>query len=97
MHGSIWHLAGDADALLPRYDALLADIGTENMSMHLCLRAPDGLVIVDTCPSQEAFASFVTGEQFRDALQRHGLPFPDRLDDFPVHIAVSDGRVLAEA
>ena len=86
MHASIWHFAGDPDDLLRRYDAMLADIPPENMQLHLCLRAPDGIVLVDTCPSPEAFVAFAEGP-FTALRRRHGLPDPDRLEDFPVHRA----------
>lgn len=95
MHASIWHIGGDPDALLVRYDAVLADLPEPDMALHLCLRAPDGLVIVDTCPSEEAFRSFIAGEWFGELLARHGLPYPDRLDDFPVHIAIGAGTRVA--
>jgi hypothetical protein len=55
MHASLWRFAGDPDELLRRYDAMLADIPSENMRLHLCLRADDGIVLVDTCPSREVF------------------------------------------
>jgi len=35
MHASIWRLHGDPKELLPRYDALVADIPRENMRLHL--------------------------------------------------------------
>ena len=92
MHASIWKIPGDPANLLDRYDALLAEMPTANMQMHLCLRAADGIVIVDTCPSRQAFQEFTGSETFRTALERHGLPFPSQLDDFPVHAAIIDGR-----
>jgi hypothetical protein len=90
MHASVWRFAGDPDELLGAYDAMLAEIPPANMRLHLCLRAPDGIVIVDTCPSREAFESFIAG--FRALRERHGLPEPERLEDFPVHAAFTDGR-----
>ena len=60
------------------------------MRLHLCMRAPDGVVLVDTCPSPEAFDGFVQG--FADLRARHGFPEPERLDDFPVHAAFVDGE-----
>jgi hypothetical protein len=91
MHASITHFPGDPDALLARYDALLAEVPTESVPAHLCLRAPDGIVVVDTCPSEEAFRSFHLGDTFRTMCERHGLPAPDRVDDFPVHVAIAGG------
>ena len=90
MHGSIWRFSGDPDDLLRRYDAMLADVPAENLQLHLCLSAPDGIVIVDTCPSREVFEDFATGP-FRALRERHGLPEPEALEDHPVHVAFMDG------
>jgi hypothetical protein len=97
MHASIWKLQGNPADLLDRYDALLAEMPTANMRLHLCLRASDGIVIVDTCPSRQVFQEFTSSEIFSGMLERHGLPFPSRLDDFPVHAAIIDGRHAPEA
>ena len=53
MHASIWKFHGDADELLRRYDAMLEEIPRARMRLHVCLRAPDGIVLVDTCPTTE--------------------------------------------
>ena len=97
MHASISHFPGNPSDLQERYDALLAEIPTGNIQLHLCLRAPDGLVVVDTCPSEEAFEAFHHGEAFRALRARHGLPDPDRVDDFPVHFAAANGSAVALA
>ena len=76
MHASTWKFTGNTDDLARRYDALLDEMPTTEFIAHLCLRAPDGIVIVDTCPTREAFEAFATGEGFRSALRRHGLPDP---------------------
>jgi hypothetical protein len=55
------------------------------------MRASDGIVLVDTCPSREVYEQFSTDEAFRALRRRHGLPEPDLLEDFPVHAAVVDG------
>ena len=75
MHASISTFRGDPDDLLARYDAMAAEIPAANLSFHMCLRADDGIVVVDTCPSREAFAAFYAGP-FRALLARHGLPEP---------------------
>jgi hypothetical protein len=92
MHASIWKFAGDPDELLARYDAMVAEIPQANLVLHMCLRADDGIVLIDTCPSAEVFAAFVQSEGFRALRARHGLPEPDRVDDFPVHRAFVDGQ-----
>jgi hypothetical protein len=92
MHASIWKFTGDPDDLVRRYDALLAEMPTEAFIAHLCLRAPDGMLIVDTCPNREAFEAFATGDHFAGARRRHGLPDPIELRDYPVHRAYAGGR-----
>jgi len=98
MHASIWRFAGDPDELVSRYDAMIAEVPAASMRLHLCLRAADGIVLVDTCPSREVFEAFSAGDEFRGLRERHGLPDPERVEDFPVHAAFIDGgRRAAEA
>jgi hypothetical protein len=91
MHASIWKFTGDPDDLAQRYDALIAELPTNEFIAHLCLRAPDGLVVFDVCPTQAAFEAFSTGPNFREARRRHGIPDPTELHDYPVHDAFVDG------
>jgi hypothetical protein len=84
MHASIWRFRGDPDDLLRRYYAMVAEIPHASMRLHLCLRADDGIAIVDTCPSKAAFEAFSHGP-FRALRARHGLPEPELLEDFQVH------------
>lgn len=93
MHASIWKFRGDPEELLGRYDAMAAEIPAVNMRLHLCLRACDGIVLVDTCPSRDAFEQFAGGSVFRALRERHGLPEPENVEDFPVHRAFVDGDV----
>ena len=58
MHASVWRFRGDPDDLLRRYDAMVAEIPAASMRLHLCLRASDGMVLVDTCPSRAVFEEF---------------------------------------
>jgi hypothetical protein len=92
VHASIWKFAGDPDELVARYDAMVAEIPAANLTLHLCLRAEDGIILVDTCPSAEVFRAFVAGDAFAALRARHGLPEPESLDDHPVHRAFVDGR-----
>ena len=95
MHGSIWHMKGDPDELLRSYERMLTELPAQNMRLHLCMRAPDGIVIVDTCPSQDVFDAFFAGEGFRALRMRYGLPDPESVEDFPVHTAFIDGARTA--
>lgn len=94
MHASIWKFTGDPDDLVRRWDALLAEIPPFSLGLHLCLRGTDGITVLDTCPSSEAFEAFAGGEHFRSLRERHGLPEPARVDDFPVHVAIVDGSAV---
>jgi hypothetical protein len=91
MHASIWRFAGDPEELLRRYDAMIAEIPRASLHLQLCLRAADGIVLVDTCPSREVFEAFSASDEFRGLRERHGLPDPDHLEDFPVHAAYVGG------
>lgn len=94
MHASIWHFRGDPDDLLARYDAMRVEIPDERLHLHACLRAGGGLIIVDACPTKEAYDAFVASEWLTDLLVRHGLPAPE-LADYPVHAAFAGGRPVA--
>lgn len=91
MYASIWTVPGDPDDLVGRYDALRGEIPDASLRFHACLRAPDGIVVVDTCPTREAFQEFRDSEWFADLCRRHGLPAP-RMTGYPVHAAFSGGR-----
>jgi hypothetical protein len=92
MHASIWRFSGDPEELLAGYEAMLTEIPAANMRLHLCLREDDGIVLVDTCPSKEVFDGFFAGEGFRTLRERHGLPDPILVEDFPVHLAFVEGK-----
>jgi hypothetical protein len=92
MHASIQRFKGDPDALLTSYDALLGDFPVGDFWAQLCLRADDGIIVIDTCPTKQIFDAFVSGEQFRAALARHGLPEPE-VEDFPVHAGILRGQL----
>ena len=59
-------------------DALAAKNPSGSMRLQLCLRAADGIVLIDTCPSKETFESFVSSGWLRELRQRAGLPEPHR-------------------
>jgi hypothetical protein len=97
MHASISKFTGDPDDLLRRYDAMVAEVPQDILRMHLCLRAPEGIVIVDTCPSKAAYDEFIDSGTYRAMRERHGMPDPVALDDYPVHVAFLDGAKDAQA
>jgi hypothetical protein len=91
MHISIWRFQGDPDELLRSYERILSEIPPQVMVMHACLRAPDGLVLIDSCPTKADLDSFANG-RFVELRRRHGLPDPVVVEDFPLHAGFLDGR-----
>ena len=94
VHASIWKFSGDPDVLLARYDAMLAELGAGNLRLHLCLRADDGILMLDAAPSKAAFEALADGDAFRELRERHGLPAPAAVDDYAVHLAYAGGSAL---
>ena len=92
MHASIWKFNGDPDALLASYEAMLSEIPAASLELQLCLRAPDGILLVDTCPSREVFEAFAAGPEFAALRARHGMPEPESVQDHPVAVALVGGR-----
>jgi hypothetical protein len=95
MHASIWKFRGDPDELLRSYDSMVKEIPRGSMKLHLCLRAEDGIVLVDTCPTREAFDAFVANPDVRMLRERHRLPEPESIEDFPVAVAFVAGQAVA--
>ena len=96
MHASVWTFRGDPGQLLRSYDAIAAEI-QPGVALHVCMRMPDGIVFVDTCPDRDAFTRFVASDDFRALRERHGLPDPERIDDYPVHAAIVEGARVGTA
>ena len=93
MHASITTYRGEPDDLIERYEAMLAGVPTAGFRVHLCLRADDGIVVVDTCPSREVFLAFAAGP-LAELRRAHGLPDPASVQDYPVHAAFAEGTRL---
>jgi hypothetical protein len=64
------------------------------MRLQLCLRAPDGILLVDTCPTEEDANALVADPAFRELLAHHGLPAPEPVTLFSVHRAIVEGQAL---
>jgi hypothetical protein len=82
MYASIWKFEGDPDRLAAAYAAFIAELPPPEL--QLALRAPDGLVVVDTCATRDAFVAFTSDPWVHAALERHGLGLPTELDGYPV-------------
>jgi hypothetical protein len=71
-----YHSDGDPDALMAGYWRLRDAIPTSSLRLHVCIRRPAGITVLDMCPSETAFASFSTGASFVEARRAAGLPEP---------------------
>ena len=95
MHCSVWRFTGDPDDLERRYLALMADVPETNHVLHAAARTPDGLLIFDTCPSEEVYRSFFGPEGPGSRLfEAHGL-VPETREDYPVVCAYA-GRARVD-
>jgi hypothetical protein len=86
VHLGIYEFDGDPDELLAAYDRMMIATANSSLAWHLCAVRPDGIVIYDTCPSEEAFDRFSTSPEFLAAVRDAGLPEP-RVTGRPVHAA----------
>jgi hypothetical protein len=82
----IYEFAGDSAQLLPAYDRMMASMPSGNTAWHLCAVRDDGIVVYDTCPSEEEFRSFSASDGFAAAIRAAGLPEP-AITGHPVHAA----------
>ena len=84
MHCSVWRFRGDPDALERGYRAVMEQVPASNHVLHAAARTPDGLLIFDTCPSEEAYRTFFAEGGPANALfEKHGL-VPTTREDYPV-------------
>jgi hypothetical protein len=84
VHCSVWRFSGDPDDLERRYLALMSEIPESNHVFHAAARTPDGLLIFDTCPTEEQYHTFFgEGGPGRALFEQHGL-VPDTREDYPV-------------
>jgi hypothetical protein len=83
MHCSVWRFTGDPDALEHAYLALMEQIPAANHVFHAAARTPNGLLIFDTCPSEEAYHAFFGSDEVRAMFAAHGLT-DGAVEDFPV-------------
>jgi hypothetical protein len=84
VHCSLWRFEGDPDELEQRYLAVLDEIPESNHVLHAAAKSPDGLLIFDTCPSEEVYREFFEpGGPAATLFEKHGL-VPTTREDFPV-------------
>jgi hypothetical protein len=94
MHASISRFTGDPDDLTRRVDELFMRVPADNVRLLLIVRQDDGITLIDTCPTREAYERFRASRWMERALADVGLPMPT-VTDHPVHLAVVNGAVIS--
>jgi len=95
VHCSVWRFVGDPDELERRYVTMIAEVPESNHTLHVAAKTPDGLLLVDTCPSEEDYHRFFDpGGPGAALLEKHGLE-PTAREDFPVIRAYAPRSRLA--
>jgi hypothetical protein len=61
---------------------VIAEVPESNHVLHAAARTPDGLLIFDTCPSEEVYREFFEGPASA-LFEKHGL-VPTTSDDYSV-------------
>jgi len=95
MHCSVWRFRGDPDAMERGYRALMGRVPGSNHVLHAAARTPDGLLIFDLCPSEEAYHAFFGSDEVRTMFAEHGLEAGD-VEDFPVVLAFARRTELTD-
>ena len=83
MHCSVWRFTGDPDELEQSYLRLVERIPASAHVLHAAARTPDGLLIFDTCPSEEAYRAFFGSDEVRALFAEVGLA-GGVAEDYPV-------------
>jgi len=83
MHCSVWRFTGDPDELERAYLRLTERVPASSHMLHAAAKTPDGLLIFDTCPSEEAYRAFFASKDFRTLLAEVGLG-NGVAEDYPV-------------
>jgi hypothetical protein len=96
MHCSVWRFTGDPEALERGYRELMAQIPASNHVLHAAARTPDGLLIFDTCPSEQAYHAFFGSDQVRALFAEHGLR-DGVVEDFPLVAAYARRSEVTDA
>ena len=96
MHCSVWRFRGDPDELERGYRELIAQIPASNHVLHAAARTPDGLLIFDTCPSEEAYRAFFGSDDVRALFAEHDLR-DGVVEDFPLVAAYARRREVTDA
>ena len=76
MYLGTYDFDGDPDDLTARYEQLLAQLPPDMVMVNLCVRRPDGITVVDTCPTEADFHAFAASPEFAAGLASVGLGTP---------------------
>ena len=92
----MYEFDGEPQELLVAYDRLAAQMPTDDLSFHACVRRDTGIVVYDCCPSEEVFRQFSTSADLLAAMRAAGLPAPVVTELGWVHVARSRSFVATD-
>jgi hypothetical protein len=67
------------------------EVPEANQVLHAAAKTPEGLLLFDTCPSEEAFKAFFGSEEVQAMFAKHGLLLGAH-EDYPLVAAYARGR-----
>ena len=88
----IYRFEGDSSQLLEAYDRMLDTMPHATLNLHSCVADANGIMVIDTCPSEEAFMAFASSPEFNGALKASELPTPQVMPIGEVHAAFASGN-----
>ena len=71
-----YRFAGDPTELVAAYDRMMSGLDRATLDLHICVVEPNGLLVLDACPTEEVFRTFSASPEFRGLCRRAGLPEP---------------------
>ena len=60
-------IKGDPKALLATWSRLLDELGREELLLNLVAEGPDGITVLDVCPTEQDFQGWINGDDWRHA------------------------------
>ena len=62
---------------------MMAEVGAGNLRLHVCLRADDGILMLDAARARRRSRRSPMATASGALRERHGLPEPPTIDDYP--------------
>ena len=60
-------IKGDPKALLTTWSELLDEVGRQELVFNVVTERPDGITVLDVCPTEQDFQGWINGDDWRRA------------------------------